>query len=418
MKRNHASESGQVMILMAIGFVILLGFVALALDGGMAYADRRHVQNAADASSLAGGGAAALSIENSHVFYSSWNCSDGRVIAAENAAVTAAVSRAADNNLPVTGSSTPGDNVVTAICGQEIQNGFTDKYIDITTYISTTTNTSFLQWIYGGKLINNVQAVTRVRPRSPLAFGNAVVALNPQNCQGQQNGLTIHGTADTYVTGGGMFSNGCMRAVGNAQATVTGGGVTYAGNFDGNPSAYHPMPQYTSQKLPAGSYEVAPPDCHDPAAHNIDGRNLRGSLQPGLYCVTGQVQINAHDTLIGNGVTIYLVDGSLRINGNATVQLSAPVANPDPSPAIAGMVIYLNPTNQNEVQINGNSDSFFQGTIYAPGSDIDVLGTAVIDAYRSQVIGWNVELGGTADTNVVFQENLQYSKPSTLELYK
>jgi hypothetical protein len=293
-----------------------------------------------------------------------------------------------------------------------------DKYIDITTYISKTTATSFLQLFYGGKLVNNVQAVTRVRPRSPLAFGNAVVALNPQNCQGQQNGLTIHGTADTNVTGGGMFSNGCLRAVGNAEANVTGGNVAYAGNFDGNPSAYNPAPQYTPQKLPPGSYQVSPPNCSDPLAHNINAEDLRGNLQPGLYCVTGQVQINAHDTLIGNGVTIYLRDGSLRINGNATVQLSAPVSVPNPSPAIAGMVIYLEATNQNEIQINGNSDSFFEGTVYAPGSDIDVLGTAVIDAYRSQIIGWNVELGGTADTNVVFQENRQYSKPSTLELYK
>jgi len=418
MNRSSHKENGQVMILMALGLVVLLGFVALALDGGMVYSDRRQIQNVADASSLAGGGAAALSIENSHIYYSTWNCKDPGVTAARNAAITAAINRAAVNGIAIVGSTVPGENAVTADCGIETTNGYVDKFIDITTYISKTADTSFIQLFNSGALVNNIQAVTRIRPRSPLAFGNAVVALNPQDCQGQQNGLTIHGTAKTYTSGGGMFSNGCMRAVGSAEAVVTGGGVVYAGNFDGNPSAYSPAPQYVPQKLPPDSYLVSPPNCNDPKAHNINAGELKGNLQPGLYCVTGQVQINAHDTLVGSGVTIYLRDGSLRINGNALVQLSAPVANPDPSPAIAGMLIYLDAANHNEVQINGNSDSYFEGTVYAPGSDIDVLGTAVIDAYHSQIIGWNVELGGTADTFVVFQENQQYSKPSTLELYK
>jgi len=67
------------MILMAIGFVVFLGFVALAIDGGMAYSERRSAQNASDTASLAGAGAAALSLENSHVVYANWNCSDSRI---------------------------------------------------------------------------------------------------------------------------------------------------------------------------------------------------------------------------------------------------------------------------------------------------------------------------------------------------
>jgi len=36
--------------------VVFFGFVALAIDGGMALADRRNAQNVADSASLAGGG--------------------------------------------------------------------------------------------------------------------------------------------------------------------------------------------------------------------------------------------------------------------------------------------------------------------------------------------------------------------------
>jgi len=117
-------------------------------------------------------------------------------------------------------------------------------------------------------------------------------------------------------------------------------------------------------------------------------------------------------------VTIYLINGGMRINGNATVQLSAPSQNPDPSPAIAGIVIYAPPSNHNEIQINGTSDSYLIGTVLAPGADINLLGTGWVEAYKSQFIGWNVEAGGTNDMSILWQENQQYSRPAYLDLYK
>lgn len=46
-------EHGQVLVLFALGLVVLLGFAALAVDIGRFVAERRHVQNAADAGALA-----------------------------------------------------------------------------------------------------------------------------------------------------------------------------------------------------------------------------------------------------------------------------------------------------------------------------------------------------------------------------
>jgi uncharacterized membrane protein len=61
------TENGQALVLIALAFVAMLGFVALAIDGGMIYSDRRFAQNGADAASLAGGGKAALSLENAYI---------------------------------------------------------------------------------------------------------------------------------------------------------------------------------------------------------------------------------------------------------------------------------------------------------------------------------------------------------------
>lgn len=53
-RRVLGPEEGQSLIQFAVALVILLGFVALAVDVGNYYAERRKMQNAADAGALAG----------------------------------------------------------------------------------------------------------------------------------------------------------------------------------------------------------------------------------------------------------------------------------------------------------------------------------------------------------------------------
>lgn len=51
---NARSRKGQVLVVVALALVALVGIVALAVDGGHVYAERRKMQNAADAGALAG----------------------------------------------------------------------------------------------------------------------------------------------------------------------------------------------------------------------------------------------------------------------------------------------------------------------------------------------------------------------------
>jgi Flp pilus assembly protein TadG len=55
----HRQETGAVLVQVALMMVVLLLFVGLAVDGGNAYFERRHMQNAADAGALAGARASA-----------------------------------------------------------------------------------------------------------------------------------------------------------------------------------------------------------------------------------------------------------------------------------------------------------------------------------------------------------------------
>src|SRR3990172_1767730 len=53
MKETKHSESGQVFVILVLALIGLLGFTALAIDGGVVDSERRRAQNAADAGALA-----------------------------------------------------------------------------------------------------------------------------------------------------------------------------------------------------------------------------------------------------------------------------------------------------------------------------------------------------------------------------
>jgi len=423
MKKRHSSESGQVLVLLVLGVVVLFGFAALAVDGGMVYSDRRHAQMGSDASSLAGGGAAALYMENHYVIYGNFTCSNANVIAAQNStdpdnpgAKMAAIARAADNDYSID-EDIADTHGVTTECGIESHGGWADKYIDIKTMITSETETSFAQFVFNGIMRNTVEAITRVRPRSPAVYGHAIVALNPAACQGQQNGAGFHGTADVNVTGGGIFSNGCLSADGGPSVSVTDGTVNYVSEVD-EPGKFDPVAE-VSEALPPSSYIIPPPNCAHADAWNGTGNQLEAlsPLEPGLYCVTGDLKING-GTFTGTDVTIYMADGDLTINGNATVILDSSEADPDPTPAIPGVLIYAPQSNDEDILLNGTGDSSFIGTVYAPGADVTLLGNSETIAFHSLFFCWNVEFGGTAGADVFFNAPEQFSRPALLELYK
>ncbi|MBN2147012.1 MAG: Tad domain-containing protein [Anaerolineales bacterium] len=419
MNIRKSKEQGQAIVFLIVGLVVFLGFVGLAIDGGMAYADRRHTQNAADSAALAAAGLLALEMDNQSVGYSSMDCNSGAMQTAIVSGVQAAISRAAANGFAIDSSYADGNGVQTQCFTTDY--GYTDRYIDVTVRISDTTTTSFAHLFIPDALQINTEAVSRVRPRMPLAFGNAIVALNPADCSGNQNGAKFHGDPAVYVTGGGIWTNGCLRGVGNIDVVVDPPepGIHYVSDYDGGGS-FVPAPQDEDFVLPPESYEIDAPDCSQTPYNNVTDSWLldHSPLSPGLYCVTGAIKINGGDVLRGSDVTIVILDGDMKINGNAEVQLDAPPRNPDPWPAVPGILFYIPPSNSNRIQINGNSSSYFEGTVLGTAATIDVLGTGSVDAFRAQIIGWNVEVGGTADTYVNFQEQNMYSKPTSLELAK
>ena len=474
MIKRQESEKGQVLILIVLAMVVLLGFTALAVDGGMVYSDRRHAQNAGDAASLAGGSAAALTLENSNVTYGNWSCSNSAIGDARDDAVTAAISRAADNGFAIDDNVDDDHHGVTTDCGTENHGAWTEKFIDVTTEISTTTRTSFAHFVYPGKLQSRIKAVTRVRPRASLGFGNSIVALNEeQSCHGgTPNGVVFEGNVGVEVTGGGIFSNGCIQASGNAfdvgveceDDTPDEDCIVHVGdlqtnhveNFDPEPDSgdglllpdfallYPSLENCGDPSLeaspadPSTEYRTHAGDPHSPPEviqpGNYSSIKLTGpvELRPGLYCLYGDFDAGNND-LYGYGVTIFMISGNFGVDGGGLVDIHAPSGSPDSvAPAIRGMLIYMAdcsqttwqycPAGENEgtVKLRGNTDSFFEGTIFAPIGRIDIAGNPDMPevSFGTQLIAKDVEIGGSAIVNVNFDENTNYIMPTNLELHR
>jgi hypothetical protein len=413
-----ASEKGQSVVLLAAAFITLLGFTALAIDGGMVYADRRFAQNAADTAALAGGGAAALKLENEFVEEKTFSCSSDKVAKAATAAVTDAIYRAGDNGFLID-PEISDDHGVTVYCGVDNSGPYPKHYLDVVVKIKMETRTAFAHFVYGGKLENKVTATARVYPIIPLVYGNAIVSLNPAICDGNNNGANFHGSAAIYVEGGDIFSNGCLNGSGQPDVLVVDKKIKYGATFDPGNTNWSPPPQFSTNIVPETEYTLDVPNCSHPDAINLSGVAFESSspLSPGLYCVTGNVSLTG-GTFSGDAITIVMLDGELRMNGNVTAQLTAPPRNPDPYPAVAGMLFYSPPTNHGEMEFNGTSDSYFTGTVFGPGARINLLGTGNQEAYKTQVIGWNVEVGGTADTFVDYNDDLNAKLPASLRLQK
>jgi Flp pilus assembly protein TadG len=410
--KSYNSEKGQAIVYLVIGLVVFLGFVALAIDGGMVLADRRHTQNAADAASLAGGGQAALSLENNHVYSQGWSCSDPNVVSAMGIAVSTAIARAASNNFTIDNNISDHNGVI-ATCGSVNHGFYMENYIDVTVDISSTTQSNFAQLLFPNALKNVMEAVTRIHPRQPLAFGYAIVALNPSfTCSGNgKNGAAFSGASGTNVNGGGIFSNGCLEGNGAAgNITVTNGNISWAHlGVPGN-KQFIPDPIGHVAEMTLSAYDVQLPNCT--GRWFTDFPNP-AKIDPGLYCFHGSLDFKK-GPYNGTGITIY-VEGKVSINGNQQVALSAVGA---PSPAIPGILFYLPSTNQGPVKLNGTSDVTLTGTILAPGADIDISGDTGIHAFRSQIIGLNVKVTGSGLLILDYEPRENANLPTSIELFK
>ena len=463
MKGMKTSERGQAMVLMVLGVVVLLGFTALAIDGGRLYSDRRHAQSGADSASLAGAGAAGIDFLDNGITSDNWSNCAGSVPGAERTARIAAATQAAEFDYIL--DANLGNNPITDNHGVETDCGIDPQggYIDVITYITRDSESAFAHLVYGGPLRTSVSAVTRVRPRTPPGFGNAIVATNT-DCPSAIGGVTVGGTNDIYVCDGGIYSNACIDVSGTSGEIIVDNGDITCILRDGEEHCYDeggspavtpgPTELNPEDGLVLDEFAFPTPDCDSlvddhgvtivtngeteilsEGWHTSIRVNNLGDLTlgPGLHCVRNGINLEG-GSITGSNVTIYVISGSVLMPGSPYVDLSAPpnegcptsICRPDyPGLAIPGLLFYLAEGNTNPLELMGESESTYQGTIYVPDGIVKLGGTADLGPddpasinYWTQIIADTVRFEGTTTVNICYEPTDIYHDPAELDFHK
>jgi Flp pilus assembly protein TadG len=131
-----------------------------------------------------------------------------------------------------------------------------------------------------------------------------------------------------------------------------------------------------------------------------NGMNLSGNvnLNAGTYYVSGDIKINANANISGSGVTIFLAgSSSITINGNATVNLSAPTTG-----TYSGILFYGDPSNTSSVsnKFNGTAGSKLTGALYFPTQDVSYLGNFSGTSGCMQIVAKTVQWTGNTTMSV------------------
>jgi hypothetical protein len=420
MKQRHPSESGQAIVLLAVSIVVLLGFTALAIDGGMVFSDRRHAQNAADAAALAG----ALQKSNEQ----------------PDSIVTAAAERSVESN----GYTTEQMSVSIAPFTD-----FSGTYTLVTVEIDIETETSFAHLIFNGPLRNHVVAVARARVSQPYLPGQAVVAMG--NCVDtsmnlvESNGGGNSGGVRTYE--GGIFLNapesGACCAISPPQvgygiSVDPNFGITSVGSctYEGVDNIFPAPPIQTGinggARIDDPLASLPNPVCtaagrqqngvYQPG--NYGGSNIPlggGTYMPGIYCIddANGTSMSGQQVIQGDGVTFYFVSGGLSFTGNAYMDISAPNVNnclgttgdPTASCTYKGIAIFSDRNNTSEINVKGNGNNALIGMVYALNGTLNTSGggtTSDEAAIIGQVIVKNVTNNGGGDVSVAYDPDVTY----------
>lgn len=364
---------GGVAVVYAMFAIILCGFAALAIDAGNLYATQTRLQGAASAAALA----AAQELPNPGQAKQQAQLYAGR-------------------NMPVAdhGQVLKMVDIVVGEWDEDARSfdaaGTSPNAVHVITRRAQTNGnpvpTSFAALMGFAEVDVSAEAIA-VAAKPPICF------------------LALNATASAAfdVGNGSLDANGCSVQVNSSHGTeaLTGApngsmsaeSICVAGGYSNKP-AYAPQPESCEPRADplAGIVPPAVGACDYPTGASLSSGD--GSLSPGVYCgdlsITtngtatldpglyvikdGTFSVASQATVIGEGVTFYLVgDSSVSITGGATLTLKAMTTG-----ALAGLLFYGDPSmpSSNEVKFAGGASAYYEGAIYFPASQIDLLGGA------------------------------------------
>jgi Flp pilus assembly protein TadG len=424
-------ERGQATIFMALFMgIVMLGFIAFALDVGYLFQKKRIAQAAADAAVLAAAEEGATTANGQNAANTAATLNGFNTSLATNPA-TVKLSTQSTGNYPSTAPVVPS-NWVTAIVSQPIHTFFLGAF----NRSMSTVNVSATSVAAGGLNISDclcLQGTTgtdlNMSNDSQFTGGNCAIRTNSTS----SNAITVIGSANLCAqaigtvapwndtSGGANVNNGgsvcptaklvsglaaCTPAMPNvpvdATCSATSGPSQWTASYTTGPNSAYGTTQ--------GGNTV----CYSNGL-TVNGNGQVTTLNPGIYVINGNTLhfSSGGPNLGGNGVVFYLTGGAnLVIDNGANVNLVAGGNTQSGGGTAPGTGIYNgilfyqdpgypaaanDPTNDagdaQPISIQGGSTVFIDGEIIAPLAAI-TLGNGSSTTVEASIVAQSLTMNG------------------------
>jgi hypothetical protein len=405
-------DKGQSLVLTAIFMgVVSLGFLALAVDTGMLFREKRIAQSAANAAAMGA--------------------------ATELAAGRSSNEQAVANELTTLNgfSTTPALTTLTSL------NGVSSQYVQAT--VSKSVPTYFLgafnknlatvsvgaTAVAGGGASSSTCICLEGTSGEDLNMNNAGV-INAPNC-----GVVVDSTSSNAAV---LNDGGYIKALsfgvvstswedsgsdwintnGNIQYTVTGVSACAPSmptppSYDSGSCTQSVGGSYVAGGWTFGTGGATTVNCY--ANMTVGANGVTDTINPGIYVITGYLTFDAGANGLsnkgGNGVFFYLPSGaSLTIQNGANLNLvaggnSESGGTTAPSTGYNGILLYQQTGNSNAITIQGGATSYINGALFAPSAPLEIsngTGTSI----TLEVVANTLTIAGGATLNATENANV------------
>lgn len=399
-------EEGQTLVLVALGMVMLCGFLGLAIDVGQLRATEMKLQSAADATAIAG----ALEISDCG---GASNCQEMQA-----AAQSALGENGLSGSTLTTQCASSSASLVLAVNNGPCALGSKDPNKGDANYVETVV--TYKQPTIFARIFG-IQSVT-LSARSEAALNNSGFCFYVAPDNNHTGSLTLNSGGHVDATCG-IIDDGALTTNSGSHETATA--FDYSGAYTNNggilspsptkhPAVSDPLsylqapskpPGNCPQKTLSGKGNVLSPGCYDGITINSGG-DL--TLNPGTYYFTGNFIPNSGTTVSGNGVTLYFTNGSTFIgNSGSTVNFVAPTNDPN----YTGILFFQDRSDSAQFILDSGSKSTWQGAIYVPDATIDINSGGNAAAYTIVVADSAIINSGAKFTFGADYSSLQGKSP-------
>jgi Flp pilus assembly protein TadG len=353
--KRFSNASGSVAIIFSLSLPLVVGGAGLGAEVSYWYYKKLQLQAEADAAAYAGG------IEKRSGSSSDAVRASAKTVAISNGFL-ADIGTIAVNSPPLSGPN-QNSNSVEVIVQEPVERFFSIVFTD-----AEMTESARAVATFQSSADACILALDPTVSKAILFSGNSGLTL--KNCVLMAN--SVAGDA-IKEQGSAIINVSCLISVGGVEltsaATLTDctAPVTQAPPA-GDPFADLPVP------VDAGNCRNDNGAILQPGNY-CNGMSLGGTvtLKPGTYIVSGgDFRVNANANITGSDVTIYLTgDARVSINGNATVNLSAPTSG-----TYSGILFFGDRSNSTATNntFNGTAQSHLTGALYFASQPVQYLG--------------------------------------------